>query len=516
MRYSNKIKEEVLKRKVWNLGSSLIVSRGKAILQLMTGLGLLLLPFASFSQVTFDRTYGGVLNDWGSSVQETRDGGYILVGSSSSFGPGALDVYLIKTDSLGNDLWFKTYGRTFDDWGYSVQETQDGGFIIAGGTFSTGSNTYDVYLIRTDSLGDSLWAKMFAGSSEDWAYSVQETQDGGYILGGWTSSFGNGGEDVFVIKTDSAGNLLWMKTYGGSSDERGYSIQETQDGGFIITGWTNSFGAGQNDVYLIRTGSSGDTLWTKTYGSLDYEYGFSVQETQDGGHIIAGRAFTLTSGSFDVYLIKTDSSGNALWTKNYGGIEEDRGTSVQQTQDGGYIVTGWTASYGQGLSDIYLLRTDSSGDTLWTRTFGDTAEERSSSVQETQGGGFIIVGRTSSIGAGGTDVYLIKTDGNGMVGIEEEKSEFGIRNAEFGLKQNHPNPFHKLTAISYQLGDPSHTSLKVYDITGRLVETLVDKLQKPGVYQIPFTNNQLPASGIYFYQLKSGDFAATKKLILLR
>jgi hypothetical protein len=485
------------------------------------GFGLWLLPFiavTSFAQISFERTYGDSGSEMGNSVQQSSDGGYIITGYTDSFGAGGGDVYLIKTDSLGDTLWTKTYGDSLGDFAWSVQETSDDGYILAGYTASFGAGGGDVYLIKTNSSGDTLWTKTYGGGNDDWAYSVQETSDNGYILGGYTSSFGAGGVDVYLIKTDSLGDTLWTKTYGGSLMDYAWSVRETSDNGYIISGFTVSFGVG-GDVYLIKIDSSGDTLWTKTYGGSDWDQGYSVQQTFDSGYIIVGFTWSYGAGARDAYLIKTDSLGDTLWTKTYGGLLEDLAMSVQETSDLGYIIAGSSNSFGVADNEVYLIKTNSFGDSSWTRTYGGpfNDDDHGNSVQQTSDGGYIIAGSTNSFGAGLDDVYLIKTDGNGMVvGIEESNDEYRTRNIELRLMQNYPNPFNKLTAVSYKLKVPSHTTLQIYDITGRLVEILVDEHQKPGVYQLPITSNQFPSSGIYFYRLQSGDFTSTKKLILLK
>ena len=260
--------------------------------------------------------------------------------------------------------WEKTFGGTSDDLGVSVQQTTDGGYVIAGWTEWTESSGDggDVYLIKTDDNGDSLWTKTFGDTSSDFAYSVQQTTDGGYVIAGTTLSFGNGG-DVYLIKTDGNGDSLWTKTFRRVAQNDGYSVQQTTDGGYVITGLTMSAGNG-GDVWLIKTDGNGDSLWTKTFGGTNLDLGHSVQQTTDGGYVIAGATASF-GNAWDVYLIKTDGNGDSLWTKTLGDTSSDFAYSVQQTNDGGYIITGATViptdSYGNGISDVYLIKTDGNG-----------------------------------------------------------------------------------------------------------------------------------------------------------
>jgi len=380
-----------------------------------TGVFLSALMVNRVSAIAFAKTFGGDTTDYAFSVQQTSDGGYIVVGRTSSFGAGIYDVFILKTDASGNLQWSKTFGGSGSDYAYSVQQTSDGGYIVAGYTNSFGAGG-DVFLFKTDASGNLQWAKTFGGSSYEYAHSVQQTSDGGYIVAGGTYSFGAGNYDVFLLKTDASGNLQWAKTFGGSGWDLAYSVQQTSDGGYIVAGETYSFGAGSYDVFLLKTDASGNLQWAKTFGGSGGDYAWSVQQTSDGGYIMAGYTSSFGAGSYDVFLLKTDASGNLQWAKTFGGSNYELAHSVQQTSDGGYIVAGFTYSFGAGNEDVFLLKTDASGNLQWAKTFGGSEWDWAYSVQQTSDGGYIVVGFTYSFGAGSYDVFLLKTDANGNIG----------------------------------------------------------------------------------------------------
>ncbi len=371
------------------------------------------------AQITFQRTYGGMDHDGGHSVAQTADGGYVIVGYTYSFGASERDVWLIKTDASGDTIWTRTYGGAYSDYGYSVAQTADGGYIITGRTESFGAGGHDVYLVKTDANGNTMWTRTYGDTAEDKGHSVAQTADGGYVIAGWTWSFGTGEDDVWLIKTDASGDTMWTRTYGGTGSDYGRSITQTADGGYVIAGRTRSFGTGSSDVWLIKTDASGDTIWVRTYGGTSHDYGYSVAQTADGGYIITGYTWSFGAGGKDVYLIKTDASGDTIWTRTYGGTDDERGHSVAQTADGGYVIAGWTESLGAGLDDIWLIRTDAWGDTMWTRTYGGVWSDYGYSVTQTADDGYVIAGFTWSFGAGGGDLWLIKTDSAGRVAIAE-------------------------------------------------------------------------------------------------
>ncbi|MFH1213455.1 MAG: T9SS type A sorting domain-containing protein [Candidatus Neomarinimicrobiota bacterium] len=302
-------------------------------------------------------------------------------------------------------LWTKTYGGPNSDLGYSVQQTTDGGYIVTGYTDSYGLGI-DLWLVKTNALGDTLWTKTYGGPNYDIGYSVQQTTDGGYIVTGYTNSYGLGYYDLWLVKTNASGDTLWTKTYGGPNSDLGYSVQQTTDGGYIVTGRTDLYGLG-TDLWLIKTNASGDTLWTKTYGGPNSDYGYSVQQTTDGGYIVTGRADLYGLGG-DLWLIKTNVSGDTLWTKTYGGPNSDIGYSVQQTTDGCYVVVGYTYGFDGTNGDLWLIKTNASGDTLWTKTYGGPSSDYGRSVQQTDDGGYIVVGYTFGLDGTDPDVWLLK------------------------------------------------------------------------------------------------------------
>jgi len=381
------------------------------------------LAFSSSAQITFQKTFGGNQSTFGYSVQQTTDGGYIMTGLTS-FGAGNEDVYLIKTDSHGNTLWKKTYGGIDSDCGFSVQQTADGGYIIVGYSESFTGGTSDVYLIKSDANGNQIWTKTFGGSRNDQGNSLHQTSDGGYIIAGSTNSFFNQAFDthLYLIKTDSNGDSLWTRTFGATDDIHcGSSVLESADGGYVTCGIFFS------RTSLLKIDVQGNLIWNKTFGILGCSIVSSFLQFANGGYIITG-SVSFGPGNVDVYLIKTDTIGNVLWTKTFGGSHDDYGQSVQQTSDNGYIIAGYTNSFGTGNFDTYLIKTDVNGDTLWTKIIGGSGNDLGYSVHQTFDDGFIILGQSQSFGFGNTDFYLTKTDANGFSGCNEGNTTTTIVN----------------------------------------------------------------------------------------
>jgi len=369
----------------------------------------------------WNKTFGGTDNDSALSVQQTSDGGYIIAGCTESYGAGSYDFWLIKTDSKGNKEWDNTFGGTDEDWAFSTQQTSDGGYIVAGYTMSYGTGWVNAWLVKTDSEGNKEWDKTFGGTNS--AYLVQQTSDDGYIIAGLSVSFGTTWADFWLVKTDSNGNMQWDKIYGGTGDEVAFSVRQTSDEGYIIAGTTMQ-DIGLGDFWLVKTNSEGNEQWNKTFGGTGEDVALSVRQTIDGGYIVAGTTESYGAGLADFWLVKADSEGNKEWDKTFGGTDNDSAYSVQQTSDGGYIIAGYTESYSAGLADFWLVKTDSFGNEQWNKTFGGTYKDRARSVQQTTDGGYILAGSTNSYGAGLADFWLIKVKGEPTISIfDTEPSE---------------------------------------------------------------------------------------------
>ena len=480
----------------------------------MAALAAILVPSTLPAQITFQRSYGGTINDYGRSVEQTSDGGYIITGCTESFGAGHEDVYLIKTDAYGDTSWTRTFGGDSNDLGLAVQQTADSGYIIAGYTTSFGAGSDDVYLIKTDAAGDTLWTRTFGGNGRDHGYSVQQTTDGDYIVAGTTESFGAGSGDVWLIKTDPQGTPRWTRTFGGADYDWGYSATQTPDGGYIIVGATESFGGEHPNYYLIRTDTNGDTVWTRTFGPATEDYGACVQPTDDDGFIVAGTTDSLGAGEYDVYLIKTDANGDTLWTRIYAAEGENDAFSVQQTTAGGYVIAGQTWTPDSSYVDVLLMKTDANGDTLWTKTFGGTDWDEGYSVQQTTDGGYVVAGQTRSFGAGGDDVYLIKTDSLGALAVAESKAS-PTRVPGLSLTCE-PNPFRKMTAISLQLTADSPAALAIFDASGRCVRTFTVNRAPCTVWDGKDELGQPLPSGAYFARLDAAGQHASTRIVLQR
>ena len=360
--------------------------------------------------VEFNKAYGGGGFDGATSVIEASDGGFAIAGYTDSFGAGQNDVWLIKTDSNGNVEFNKTYGGADDDVAWSIVETSDGGFALAGRTESFGAGSLDAWLIKTDSKGNVEFNKTYGGGYDDAASSVVETSDGGFAIAGRTNPSGAGQNDAWLIRADSNGNVEFIKTFGGYASDGAESVVQTSDGGFAIAGFTESSGSGARDAWLVKTDSKGNVEFNKTYGGKDFDYVNSLAETSDG-FALAGNTKSFGGSDEGVWLIKTDSNGNVQFNKTYGDANEDVALSLVETSDRGFALGAITESSDTENLDALLIKTDSKGNVELNETYGGKGSAYVNSLLETSGG-FAIAGRTAPFGAGQEDAWLLKLSGN--------------------------------------------------------------------------------------------------------
>jgi hypothetical protein len=345
------------------------------------------------------------------NVIQTSDGGFLITGDTSSYGAGLKDAYLVKTDANGEMQWNKTYGGPLNETAYVLCKTSDGEYAIMCTTSSFGAGGNDAWLLKIDADGNLQWNKTYGDTGNNDGWMVFQTADGGYVLLCDTTSFGAGGYDVWLVKTDAAGTMQWNKTYGAAGNDYPSDFILTADGSYAVVSYSMSFGGYKG--WLIKTDSSGNMLWNKTYGVGTYSWFDAGIQTADGGYALTGVVYS--GGKQDAWLVKTDSSGNMLWNQTYGGTGDDQPWVPVQMDDGGYAIVGWTSSFGTGGADGWLFRTDSSGNMLWNRTYGGAGTEFLDNIIRTSDGGYALAGFTDSFGAGSTDLWLIKTDELGVV-----------------------------------------------------------------------------------------------------
>jgi hypothetical protein len=362
---------------------------------------------AAFS-VIWSQTYGGPGGEVPYSLIETVDGGYALAGDTWSYDVANGDFWLVKTDKDGNIAWNRSYGRYGGDTCYSLIQTAEGGYALAGST-----NYQDMWLIKTDSNGTEEWNQTYGGPDWERAYSFVETSDGGFALAGETNNAIVVNGSFFLVKTDAFGNMEWNHTYGGELREIAYCIVESSDGGYALAGYTWSFSsAGNEDFWLVKTDANGNVEWNQTYGGTGVDIAYSLVETTDGGYAIAGQTSSYSSGDNDVLLVKTDVYGNMEWNKTYGTADFEGAYSLVQVSDGGYTLAGYTYTYilGERFEDGLLLRTDENGNMEWSRTYGNIWSNSFRSLVESSEGGYVLAGNFGDYSSPrGADFWLVKT-----------------------------------------------------------------------------------------------------------
>lgn len=361
------------------------------------------------------RTLGGPQADGVYSVQPIPGGGFVLAGVTASGGAGGNDMYVARTDASGSPIWEAAFGGSQNEDALCAIPTSDGGFVAVGYTESYGAGKKDAYLVKMDADGDFQWQRTFGGSDDDRAYSVHETSTGGLAVVGYTKSFGGQGRNIYLVMTDAEGNHPVEKNFGGAGSDFAFSVDETYDHGFIIAGSTDGWGTGDYDVYLLRTDSAGDYVWDKTFSAQENQAALFVRETAEHGFILAGYTHLLGHLDLDMYLIKTDSDGNMVWDGTYGGNNDDLAQAVSETTDGGFVAAGYTYSFGAGGADAYVVKTGAELSMVWDETYGGSQNDGGAAIQLDPNGGFIVAGYTESYGVGSDDIFVLRIGEDGHI-----------------------------------------------------------------------------------------------------
>jgi len=480
------------------------------------------LLFSLSGSITFEKNLGAEWDDHGNAVCQTSDGGYLIAGDMID----SLDytyTFLIMTKlyPAGEIDWlFWVSGAVFTDVsypynvGYSVIESNDGGYVVAGSidAMYMGWLHTDIFVIKTDIDGNILWYYQDINDSQmcSAAFQIIQTKDNGYIIICEDGGFGGGFQYDLLLKLDSEGKEIWRKYY--SYNVNGRSILQTKEGGFAFIGTTED--ESENVVLtLVKTDSMANEIWSKTYNGLfSFSMGYTLKNTTDDGYIIFGLTDQEAYGDL-AKLIKTDENGEKIWEKYYGNSnfldENTVGRSLDITDDGGYILAGYTENISTGLADAWLIKTDPEGNETWKKTYGREGDDRFYSVIQTADGGYIMTGYTDSFGFGGKDVWVVKTDENGT----EIESPFLPQTTE--LYQNYPNPFNPETEIKFNLQSKCNVNIAVFNSKGELIKILLDGIQDTGLHSVHFDATGLN-SGIYFYKLTTADNSITRKMLLLR
>ncbi len=465
-----------------------------------------------------------------------------------------------------NTIWIHTYGGSSADGFRAAMPTSDGGFVAVGHTYSFGAGDVDLYAVKTDAAGDTLWTRTFGGPGPDCGYGVCETNDNAYVLAGYTMSSGAGGEDVFLVKVDAQGALLWARTYGGAGLDEARSVCFTSDGHILAAGQTESFGAGLSDVYLLKVDADGDTLWTRTYGGADSDWADAVCETADGCYGAGG-----TTGSFnstrDIYLLKTDPAGALVWQYRYGSsanYREEYGTGACATPDGGMAATGWRTDqdqadpgqanfllvgaagapldyrrfidpyieYGSSIcrsaagdfmlcgsaknatthhNDLLILKKAGAGNWSWSQVLGGAGSDWGCSIVPAGPDTYIIAGYREASARGDFDGWLLLLS-EGTAGAPEALAPVTLR-----LDAPRPNPCGPLAAVRFGLPSRSVVDLAVYDALGRRVAVLVAGAMEPGEHSVVWRGcddrGAALGPGVYLARLTAGAMVASQKIV---
>jgi hypothetical protein len=459
----------------------------------------------NFSQsLAFQQIYPAQVDQSGKDVIEINSG-YLIAGMNEK-SPGDTDIYILKTDINGDTILSQSFGGGQPDYPYAIRSSGDGNFFIIGFTKSFGIGSYDIWLLKIDPQLNLLWSKTYGGTGDDVGKDIVSTYDGKFVVTGRSDSPGNLGYDAILLKIDVAGNLIWEHSYGGVLDENARALVECSDGGLAVIGQSFTNGAGSGDLFFFKTDSSGLLLWSKTYGGTLMDDGNDIVLNPDGTFILCGETNSFGNGGIDVWIIKTDASGNSIWDFTYGGTDKDVSKTIELTADGGYIIGAISRSWGWINPDMWLVKIDGSGLVQWTRHYGSWDHEHCYAVRQTSDGGFISIGHTKSYGPVSRIMFL-KLDQNGT---NELKDDF----TSLPMFSVYPNPSRGKFILHFNESAfiDSIIEIEIYSFDGKIVYK--EKCNILGnEIEIHLAENALK-TGVYFCKVKNDKVLKQEKLII--
>lgn len=483
--------------------------------------------FAQSPSIEWQRCYGGNGTDYPLAIRNDINGGCVVIGFTFSANGdvignhGGVDFWILKLTIDGNIQWQKTLGGSSDDYGYSIEQTIDGGYIVAGGTYSidgdvTGNHgSTDFWVVKLNSTGNIEWQKTLGGSNFDHAFNIKQTRDGGYIVTGSTYSIdgditaNHGAADIWLVKLDSIGNIQWQRTFGGSFHDTPYDVEQTKDNGFVLAGLTQSTDGdiigshGGIDTYIVKLNSLGFTEWQRTFGGTGDDRAYSIKETKENdGYVFVGSSssnngdVTGNHGGEDYWIVKLDLTGNIEWQNSIGDNGTQYARDFYKTNDDGYILNGVTNSVNGMPVDAtnnngsWLVKLDSDGNMQWEKVLGGNQGDDGSCVLQTPDGGYLIGSETQSFDIPGTTFhgiqdFLIVKLGNQL--------STGTYESEFITV--YPNPAKNI--LNVKINDSRIIDkITITEITGKLV---FEQAQNPNP-----VNLEKLASGLYILEVSSG------------
>ncbi len=499
----------------------------------------LFITITGFSQpnIEWENSFGGSTLDFGRTAITTTDGNYMIAGTTASSdgdvtnNNGSADVWLVKLTSTGNLIWQKTLGGSDSDSANAIVQTTDGGYIVVGDSRSTDGDLtenqgdFDWWIVKVDNLGALQWQKSLGGSGRDTAFDVKQTSDGGYIVAGVNNSndgdvIGNqGGKDAWIVKFNTSGTVLWSKSLGGTATDEANAIQQTTDGGYIIAGNSSSNNGdvssnnGSSDFWVVKTDVSGTIQWQKSLGGSGFDQAFSVIQTNDGGYVATGFSSSNNgdvsgnNGQGDIWTVKLDNTGTIEWQKSVGGSLSESANDVQQTNDDGFIIAGKTDSNdgdvtnNQGGSDVWIVKLSDLGILQWQKSLGGSGQDFGNSIRQTSDDGFILGGNSDS-----SNGDISNNNGGSDFLIVKLSSNLSVEDFNTANILIYPNPSNGIVTIKTK--NVSKISISVTDILGRLV--FQDENINPQTYSLNLSHSK----GVNFIKITTATSEEVFKVII--